>query len=350
MSGRAALVAVLVLAGCGESRRAPAPDLTGRAPAASEAAAVPRLPGTIWFVAEGSRTELGRIGAGVRTAIADPNAGLYPSASRLADGRLVAIASRGDGDPDAEQLALVGADGSVERIWMPAAQLRDPAVDPRGRWIVVAANVDGHSDLYRIDLATKQGTRLTDDPAGNFRPAVVGDSIVFVSSRDGDSEIYRMPARGGKAQRLTTFHRDDWEPTPSPDGKTIAFISDREGRPRIFLMSPDGTQLRRLTRRSTEELDEIAPVWSPDGRSLAYIVERAGSSAVWLHDVSTGAEHVLTPPRTYDAEPSFSPDGAWIVVSRGDGDTLDLWALPVGGGEPMRVTSDRGAERIPRWL
>lgn len=340
--------------GCGESKRSPTPKPSAGSSAASEVASagavvispeVAKLPGVITFAVDGTVVHLA---GGARTEVTDPDAGLFPSPWRLPDGRLVAIASRGDGGAESEQLALISA-GVVTRIGPAAAQVRDPAVDPRGTWIVIEAKLDPHSDLYRIEVATGNSTRLTNHPKGNFRPAVLGDAIVFVSSRDGDAEIYRMPVAGGEAQRLTAFHRDDWQPTPSPDGKTIAFLSDREGRPRVFLMSPDGTHQRRLTRRADPDRDESEPAWSPDGRSLAYLVEHGADWTLWLHDLETGTERVLTPPGARDAEPAFSPDGKWLVVSRTIGREIDLWALPTADGEPLRITADAKAERLPRW-
>jgi Tol biopolymer transport system component len=337
-------------AGSGTARAAPA----DAAPAISPEAA--KLPGVLWFIEERPARRLVRLAGGKRTEIAAPGGDLFPSAWALPDGRLVAIASRGDGGGDSEQLALVGADGAVARIGPAAASVRSPAVDPRGRWIVMAANTDGHSDLYRIDLAPGASgamPRLTNEPKGNFDPARLGDdAVAFASSRDGDSEIYRMPVAGGKPRRLTAFHRDDWAPSPSPDGKTIAFLSDREGRARIFLIAADGTALRRLTDRKDGDRDEAAPVWSPDGRSIAYLVEGGGESSLWLRGVETGGERVLTPLRERDAEPCFSPDGTWLAVSRGRGEhDGDLWAIPTApGGEALRLTAAPGLERLPRWL
>jgi tol-pal system beta propeller repeat protein TolB len=307
----------------------------------------------LWFVEEEPGRRLVRLAAGARTEVTTEGGDLYPMASAMPDGRLVAIASRGDGGPGSEQLALVGTDGAVARIVPAAVSVRSPAVAPRGRWIVVAANTDGRSDLYRIDPATGAAPRLTNDPQGNFAPARLGDdALVFASSRDGDSEIYRMPAAGGKAQRLTAFHRDDWAPVPSPDGKTIMFLSDREGPARVFLMAADGTGVRRLTARTEKDRDEASPVWSPDGRSIAYLVEGQGESSLWLRDVATGRERVLTPLRVRDAEPCFSPDGAWIAVARGANEhDADLWAVPTApGGAPLRLTARPGPERMPRWL
>ena len=287
------------------------------------------LPGTLFFVEDAPAPQLVRLTAGKRTVI---GADLYPSRFALPDGRLVAIASRGDGSAGSEQLALVGPKG-VERIGPAAAQVRDPAVDSRGRWIVVAINLDGHSDLYRVELDGKS-TRLTNDTQGNYAPATIGESIVYVSSRDGDSEIYR------DAQRLTAFHRDDWQPTPSPDGRTIAFLSDRDGTPRIYLMDGDGTGLRRLTTQIAEESE---PTWSRDGKQLAYVVD----GQVRVRDMTSGSERVITPPGVREVEPTFSPDGRWLAVSRVRGTATDCWAISLDAGESTPIAHNA---RLPRWL
>jgi TolB protein len=286
------------------------------------------LPGTLFFVEDAPAPQLVRLVAGKRTVIGRD---LYPSRFALPDGRLVAIASRGDGSAESEQLALIGA--RVDRIGPAAAQVRDPAVDPRGRWIVAAINLDGHSDLYRVELDNTT-TRLTNDAQGNYAPATLGESIVYVSSRDGDSELYR------DAQRLTAFHRDDWQPTPSPDGRTIAFLSDRDGTPHIYLLDADGTNLRRLTTQVGEEGD---PTWSRDGSQIAYVV----NGQVWVREMTRGRERVVTPPGVRELEPSFSPDGHFLAVSRVRGNASDCWVINLDAGDSTLIAP---TARLPRWL
>ncbi|MEO8703391.1 MAG: hypothetical protein ABI867_25315 [Kofleriaceae bacterium] len=334
---RALTIAVLALAACDAKREMPA---TRPPVAVVPAPAAPKLPGTLWFVDDSTRT-LARIANATRTDLAGDGAQLFPSRWSMPDGRLVAIASRGDGGAEPEQLALVGGDGTITRLARTAAMVRDPVVGPRGEWIAFTATADGTSELHRLEVATGTITRLAPNPQGNFTPtALTGDWVAFASSRDGDSEIYRTNTRGVALQRLTAFHRDDFAPAASPDGATIAFASDREGAVRIFLIAADGTQLRRLTTRASSDPDELDHVWSRDGKHLAYV----SGDHVYVRDVAAATERDLTPRDARDAEPTFSPDGAWIAVARADA----IVAIELATGTAVRVTTG-GAPRLPRW-
>ena len=359
---RVALLLALLFVACSKAKEtSPAPSPSSSpiladavvADASAAAAPPPKLPGALYFRRGDALVKL-EAGAFV-TDFADAGAPLFPSTFALPDGRVVGIASKGDGEAGSEQLVLIGPGTKVERIGPASTQVRNPAVDPAGAWIVIEAKTDPHSQLIRIDLATQTSTRLTNDPQGNFTPAVLdAKTIVFASSRDGDSEIYKLDLATKKPTRITAFHRDDWSPRVSPDGKTIAFLSDREGPPRIFLVNPDGTKLRRLTQ-NTDASDEDAPAWSPDGTSIAFLragrlVVRAlaspagGRTGDDTGSASGGIERVLTPDGARDAEPAWSPDGHAIAVSRGD----NIWVLPLAGGDPVAVTST-GDARLPRW-
>lgn len=311
----------------------------GPSPAtAADGAPGPALPGTLYVKPARGLARLA--GGRWTTAFADVGAEVFPSAYALPDGRVVGIASRGDGEPGGEQLVVIAGDGAIARVGPAATAVREPAVDRAGAWIVVEAKLEPRSELYRVEVASGEATRLTDDPQGNFTPATLGPSaIAFASSRDGDSELYRLELATRRATRLTAFHRDDWAPRPSPDGKTIAFLSDREGPPHVFLVDADGAHLRRLTAGAEGE-DE--PAWSPDGTAIAFT--RAGKLVVRV--VASGAERAFTPADARDAEPAWSPDGAWIAVTRARARASTVVAIPLAGGEAVAVMA--GA-RLPRW-
>jgi len=351
----------LVLVGCkGEARKAPGVG-AGSGSGSSVAAPVepppdPRLaslPGELWFVEDEPAHTLVRVAAGKRTVIAATDGPLFPSGAKLPDGRLVAIRSRGDGSPESEVLVLVAADGTTKAVGQSAPQVRDPVVDTGGAWIIAAFQLEGRSDLHRVDIATGELKRLTDNKEGNFRPVRIdAQSIAFVSSRDGDSELYRMPVAGGAPQRLTAFHKDDWDPVPSPDGKTIVFTSDREGPPRLCLITADGTGFRRLTSLgvtdSLREIEESSAQWSPDGAFIAYLRREKGRAELTIKK-PTGGAVMMTPKGASDAEPVWSPDGRWLAVVRTIGRESQLVAISFDDNAAPIVIS-RGAAQLPRWF
>lgn len=64
---------------------------------------------------------------------------------------------------------------------------------------------EGNSDIWIIDLVTRQRTRLTAEPSWEGNPCISADGrkIVFTSDRDGNLEIYMMNRDGTGLVRLT---------------------------------------------------------------------------------------------------------------------------------------------------
>lgn len=84
--------------------------------------------------------------------------------------------------------------------------------------------------------------------------------MTFISTRDGDGEIYVMNANGSGQMRLTNNSAEDGVPVWSPDGARIAFSSSRDGNWEIYVMNADGSGQMRLTNSSA--LD-YKPAWQP---------------------------------------------------------------------------------------
>ena len=84
--------------------------------------------------------------------------------------------------------------------------------------------------------------------------------IAFVSSRDGNDEIYVMNADGSNQTRLTHDPPINAAPAWSPDGRQLAFISTRDGNLEIYVMNADGSNPTNLTKNIAID---YAPVWSP---------------------------------------------------------------------------------------
>ena len=67
------------------------------------------------------------------------------------------------------------------------------------------------------------------------------------------------------------------QPAWSPDGGKIAFVSTRDGNPEIYVMNADGTGVVNL---STNAASDLGPAWSPDGTRLAFHSNQIGRAHV----------------------------------------------------------------------
>ena len=328
-------VVLAMVGACGRDD-ARAPSSTGALPAVATSHGLggqAKLPGTIYFVSASTPPKLVRIRGGVRTELGDD---IEPAGS-LPDGRLVGVRRV----VDRHELVIVDDAGAASRIGPAARIVRDPVVDPQGRWIVAAFADAGLATLQRIALPDGAATPISQ----GLEPARLGgDALMFVSERDGNAELYRGLVDGSDAARLTQTFAHERAPAVQPAGARIAFTSNAEGPLRIFVRAADGATTERLTSRTEGERDEHSHAWSPDGSLIAYVVQRGERRHVWIRDVAARSEHDVTPEGILDEAPASRRDGRAIVVTRTRGHDVDLWAIPTGVGDPVRVTTSRFAD------
>ena len=67
-----------------------------------------------------------------------------------------------------------------------------------------------------------------------------------MSSRGGNWDVYKVNIDGTGLTQLTTDSTDDGLPAWAPDGETIAFVSDRDGQWSMWAMDADGGDQRPL--------------------------------------------------------------------------------------------------------
>jgi dipeptidyl aminopeptidase/acylaminoacyl peptidase len=213
------------------------------------------------------------------------------------------------------------------------------------------------------------------------------------------SNIWAVRTSGGDAVQLTSGGHDS-SPAWSPDGKTLAFLSSRDGNSQVYLLPMDGGEAREVTHLSTGA--DIVK-FSPDGKTIAFTssvypdckddacnsardAEKEKSKVKarvyeqllyrhWTHwsdgkrahlfvmsSDGSGASRDLTPGANYDVPPderggpediNFSPDSAEIcftaVTDKVEAISTngDLFLVPVAGGEAKRITSNPGFDGNP---
>ncbi|MDX1931016.1 MAG: hypothetical protein SFU56_00270 [Capsulimonadales bacterium] len=201
--------------------------------------------------------------------------------------------------------------------------------------------------------------RLTDGSSNDSLPAWSPDAkqIVFVSDRNGNSEIYAMNSDGTNVRRLTDNAAVDTEPVWSPDGTKIAFVSRRSGNSDIFLMNTNGTGATNLTNNAGEDRN---PVWSPDGKALFFSSNRSGTYDIWrIHTDGSQLRNLSATADANEFEPGVPNIGnilsgfsvVYIRQSPTPGSFRQMWTMDSQGQDQQAITGFPGEANYfrPQW-
>jgi TolB protein len=110
-------------------------------------------------------------------------------------------------------------------------------------------------------------------------------------------------------------HAQNYDPSPSPDGKKLVFISMISGKEQLFTMDVDGKNISQLTR---DDADHEDPAWSPDGKKIAFVRITKERTSIAVMDADGGNVEILTPKEQNTIHPNWSADSKRIIYCTND--------------------------------
>jgi eukaryotic-like serine/threonine-protein kinase len=297
------------------------------------------------------RTDLyvGRISGGARIRLTDDDA-VEESPRFSPDGELVAFSrsTGADADPEIRVVPSLGGDpvstipGAAFPAWSPGGRLAYVRRVEGGNLVLVASALDGTNPA--VILPADSVYSWLRNPA--WSPD--GRHVAVVRSTGGAAgELWLVPAEGGTPRRLQDEPASTFSEFPvfTPDGRGIVHSSNRGGATNLWVLPLGGGQPVRLT---TGPGADESPSVSTDG-SISFLNSR-WRSLLQVHDQDAGAPRTLLTHTPFLWGPAVSPDGQEIAFTRSEVDgSWHIWAVPMGGGTPRRLTSGDSGELYPRW-
>jgi Tol biopolymer transport system component len=150
-------------------------------------------------------------------------------------------------------------------------------------YLTYTAERNGQYDIYKIPATGGEEIQLTNQPTlddgSEYDPA--GDYIYFNSVRTGKMEIWRMKPDGSEQEQLTDDLYNNWFPHISPDGERMVYLAfpadiDPSGHPfykhvTLNLMPVDGGEPKVIGYLYGGQGTINVPSWSPDSKKIAFI-------------------------------------------------------------------------------
>ena len=123
------------------------------------------------------------------------------------------------------------------------------------------------------------------------------------------------------------------------DGRLLGIshhAEEADGASLVYVVPVEGGTPRRVTPLGPSYLHG----WSPDGSSLVYTAERDGNYDIYRIPVGGGDEVRLTDAPGLDDGSEYSPDGRYIYFNSVRTGSMDIWRMKPDGSDQEQVTDD----------
>jgi imidazolonepropionase-like amidohydrolase/Tol biopolymer transport system component len=267
-----------------------------------------------------------------------------------------------DVSPDGETIAfdLLGdiyvlpiAGGEAKSINSGHAWSMQPRFSPDGSEIAFTSDAGGGDNIWIMQVdgsnarqLTKEDFRLLNNPYWSPDGQYIAAKKHFTTTRSagtGEIWLYHRNGGGGVAvvERPNEMHQKALGETAiSPDGRYIYYSLDQTpGGSFEYAQDSNGEvmAIRRFDLETGENEAYISgaggavrPTPSPDGKYLAFVRRIRGESALFLKDLSSGAEFVIYEGLDKDLQEVWGTHGAYPGMDwMPDSKSVVFWA---GGG------------------
>jgi TolB protein len=264
------------------------------------------------------------------------------------DTRVVYIDESGSKSQRVKRLAIMDQDGANKRFLSDGKTISlTPRFSPTRQEITYMSYESGQPQVYLLQIETGQRELVGNFPGMTFAPRFSPDGqkvIMSLLRDDGNSNIFTMDLRSRNTMRLTNSNAIDTSPSYSPDGSKIVFTSDRGGQPQIYVMGADGSGAQRISFGGGSY---STPVWSPRGDLIAFTKQTGGDFQIGVMRTDGSGERILSSGHLQEG-PTWAPNGRVLMFFREVSGGPKLYSIDLTGRNEQPIPTS-GFASDPAW-
>jgi serine/threonine protein kinase len=292
----------------------------------------------------------------VYTQVITPTPTLIPAMTDTPDepwGKIV-LTCQLFNDENRNQICIMNADGSEYRQLTSDNHVDHlyPSLAPNGQSIVYISKKTGNDEIFEMDLQGN-ASQLTSNIGELNGPEISpdGQMIVFANEVDYYISIWIMDRDGSNPRAIySPSEADALDPTWSPDGGKVLFAMGYGNNKRLYTINDDGSKLQQIggsfvTRGRSD--------WSPDGETIGSYSGESWKREIFLMDIAgQNLRQISSGGNTL--APSFSPDGQWVAFTGyidqfGNSSGCEIYTMKTDGSQVIRLTDNDYCDWQPRW-
>lgn len=229
----------------------------------------------------------------------------------------------------------------------------NPVVSPDGNLVCfVSLRNNGDFDIFTMNIDGSNQTNITNSTGKDGTPIFTPDGqlIIFETRRDGNSELYSMNVDGSNPTNLTntSYHEtlyDNYNVNPlfTLDGQNLIFLSTQDGDTDIFIMGIDGSNPTNLSNNSVFDFYQQV---SPDGNYIVFLSLLDDPNIFQVYVMGIDGSNIINVSHEFGYYPTFSPDSKKVIYKGGDD---QLYSVNIDGSEKVQLTFDSGNKKDPMF-